>query len=74
MTPVRSNNVSLKYQRFTSSGCKDIGFTKTECVAETRSSRLAGYKHSYIYTNKYIDKICFYKQRSFNGYITELWY
>ena len=36
MNSVRSNNVSLKYQRFTSSGCKDIGFTKTEFVAKTQ--------------------------------------
>ena len=30
MNAIRSNNVSLKYQRFTSEG-----FTKTECVAKT---------------------------------------
>ena len=36
MNSDRSNNVSLKYQSFTSSGCKDIGFTKTECVAKTQ--------------------------------------
>ena len=36
MNAVRSNNVSLKYQRFTSSACKDIGFTKTEFVAKTQ--------------------------------------
>ena len=36
MNAIRSNNVSLKYQRFTSSGCKDIGFTKTEFVAKTQ--------------------------------------
>ena len=36
MNAIRSNNVSLKYQRFKSSGCKDIGFTKTEFVAKTQ--------------------------------------
>ena len=35
MNAIRSNNVSLKYQRFTPYGCKDIGFTKTESVAKT---------------------------------------
>jgi len=33
---IRSNNVSLKYQRFTSKGCKDIGFKKTEFLAKTQ--------------------------------------
>ena len=36
MNAIRSNNVSSKYQRFTSSGCKDIGFTKTEFVTKTQ--------------------------------------
>jgi len=36
MNAIRSNIVSLKYHRFTSYGCKDIGFTKTEFVAETQ--------------------------------------
>ena len=36
MHAVRSYNVSLKYQRFTSSGCKDIGITKIEFVAKTQ--------------------------------------
>ena len=36
MNAVRSNNLYLKYQRFTSSGCKDIGFTKIELVAKTQ--------------------------------------
>jgi len=33
MNFVRSNNFNLKYQRFTSSGCKDIGIRKFEFVA-----------------------------------------
>ena len=36
MNAVRSNNVSLKYQRFTSSGYKVIGFTKIEFVAKSQ--------------------------------------
>ena len=33
---VRSNDLSLKYQRFTSSGCKHIGIRKFEFVANTQ--------------------------------------
>ena len=36
MNAVRSNNISLKYQRFTSSGYKVIGFTKIEFVAKSQ--------------------------------------
>ena len=36
MNAVRSNNVSLKYQRFTSSGYKVKGFTKIEFVAKSQ--------------------------------------
>ena len=36
MNAVRSNNVSLKYQRFTSSGYKVIDFTKIEFVAKSQ--------------------------------------
>ena len=36
MNAVRSNNMSLKYQRFTSSGCKDIRITKIKFVAKTQ--------------------------------------
>ena len=32
MNSVRSNNPSLKYQRFTPSGCKDIEMRKLEIV------------------------------------------
>ena len=38
MNAVRSNNVSLKYQRFTSSGYKVIGFTKIEFEKFEKSS------------------------------------
>ena len=33
---VKSNGLSLKYQRFASSGCKDIGFRKFEFAAKTQ--------------------------------------
>ena len=34
MNHFRSNNDSLKYQRFTPSGCKDIEIVESECVAK----------------------------------------
>ena len=36
MNSVRLNNPSLKYQRFTSTGCRDIGIRKFEFVAKTQ--------------------------------------
>ena len=36
MTFDRSNNISLKYQRFTTLGSKDIGIRKSEFVAKTQ--------------------------------------
>ena len=36
MTFVRSNNISLKYQRFTTMGSKDIGIRKSEFVAKSQ--------------------------------------
>ena len=45
MNYVRSNGSSLKYQRFASSGCKDIGIRQFEFVAKTQ----------FLYT----DRICF---------------
>ena len=33
---VRSNSLSLKYQRFTPSGCKDIEVRKCDFVAKTQ--------------------------------------
>ena len=46
---VRSINLSLKYQRFTPSGCKDIRIGKFVCVAKTQllyslKQVLCGYK------------------------------
>ena len=37
MNSDRSNNVSLKYQRFTTLGSKDIGIIKSEFVAKLNS-------------------------------------
>ena len=36
MTSIRSNNISLKYQRFTTLGSKDRGIRKSEFVAKTQ--------------------------------------
>jgi len=36
MNSVRSNNISLKHQRFTTLGSKDIGIIKSEFVAKTQ--------------------------------------
>jgi len=36
MNSVRPNNLSLKYQRFTSSDCKDIGIRQFEFVTKTQ--------------------------------------
>ena len=36
MNSVRSNNVSLKYQRFVTLGSKDIGIINSEFVAKTQ--------------------------------------
>ena len=36
MTSVRSNNLSLKYQRFTTLGLKNIGIRKSEFVAKNQ--------------------------------------
>ena len=39
MTFVRSRNISLKYQRFTTLGSKDIGIRKSEFVAKSQFLR-----------------------------------
>ena len=36
MNSVRPNNLSLKYQRFSSSDCKDIGIRQFEFVTKTQ--------------------------------------
>ena len=41
MNSVRSNNISLKYQRFATLGYKDIGIIKSEFVAKTQFLCLA---------------------------------
>ena len=35
MNSVKSNNLTLKYKRFTPSGCKDIGIIISEFVVKT---------------------------------------
>ena len=47
MTSVRSNNISLKYQRFTTLGSKDMGIRKTEFVARTQFLYLAALLNSF---------------------------
>ena len=39
MNSVRSDNLSLKYQSFTTLGCKDVGVRKFEFVAKTQFLR-----------------------------------
>ena len=34
LNSVKSNNLSLKYQKITTSGCRDIGIRKFEFVAQ----------------------------------------
>ena len=46
MTFVRSKNIGLKYQRFTTLGSKDIGIRKSEFVAQSQ----------FLYTEKYVPK------------------
>ena len=36
MNSVRSNYLSVNYERYTPSGCKYIGMSKFECVAKTK--------------------------------------
>jgi len=36
MNSVQSDNLTLKYQRLTSSGCKDIGIRKIKLVEKTQ--------------------------------------
>ncbi len=45
MTSVKSYNISLKYQRFTTLGSKDIGMRKTEFVARIQWIQLL-YRHN----------------------------
>ena len=47
----RSNNVSLKYQRFTTLGSKDIGIINSEFVAKTVWNKCRLSKEENIYQN-----------------------
>ena len=40
MNSIRSNNLRLKYQRFTPSGCKDIGVKNLELVEKAKSKTI----------------------------------
>ena len=53
MNTVRSNNLSLKYQRFSSSGWNDIGIRKFDFVA--KSQFLCNLLILKIDINKYVD-------------------
>ena len=44
MTFVRSKNISLKYQRFTTLGSKDIGIRKSEFVTKTQFLLIESHK------------------------------
>ena len=49
MNSIRSNNISLKYQRFTTLGSKDIEIRKSEFVAKTQF--LCSGKHQIVRVN-----------------------
>ena len=49
MNYVRSNSLSLKYQRLASSGCEDVGIRKFVFVAKTKTPE--------VFTNS-ISKVC----------------
>ena len=49
MTSVRSNNISLKYQRFTTLDSKDIGIRKTEFVQGLNSFVKNLFNGTYLY-------------------------
>ena len=57
MTSVNSNNPNLKYQRFTSSGCRDIGIRKLEFVAKTQFLSLNIYFLQFIILRIFINMI-----------------
>ena len=50
---IRSRNLSLTYQRFTSSGCKDIGYRNFEFVAKTQFLFLLSKKVYNLFTSMY---------------------
>ena len=57
MTSVNSNNLNLKYQRFTSSGCRDIGIRKLGFVAKTQFLSLNIYFLQFIILRIFINMI-----------------
>ena len=79
MNYVRSSNPSLKYQRFTPSGCRDIVLRNFEFVAKTQflspslmlNKRILICYESIIFTAKYSpkQKQFFYKNKLKNSLI-----
>ena len=57
MNSVRSNNLSLKYQRFIPWRCKDIGTRKFEFVAITQFLCISG--RNTIMTTAFLEKVKF---------------
>ncbi len=69
MNSDRSNNLSLKYQIFTPSGCKDIVIRKLLLVSRLKENQKCSTLLSYgpvRYKNKIIDKHSFRLQRTRN--------
>ena len=58
MNSVRSNNLSLKYQRVTPSGCKDIGIRKFEFVVKTQFHWQGKKKNLHLKEIVNIRKLC----------------
>ena len=63
MNSVKSNNISLKYQRFATLGYKDIGIIKSEFVAKTQFLCLA---ESFWVVVFFVKVTCVVMQRTMN--------
>ena len=57
MNSVRSNNISLKYQRFTTLGSKDIGIRKSEFVAKTHVLCVVKERERMMKVNEMFEKL-----------------
>ena len=67
MNSVRSNDISLKYQRFTTLDSRDIGIIKSEFVAKTQFlSQGIPKLWSYTQTNRQTENQMFIKERLLN--------
>ena len=56
MISVRSTNLRLEYQRFTPSGCKDIGFGKSQFVTKTQDQQILLIKQCLQFTSQDLGK------------------